>query len=128
MTYTHCSLLHAYRLSPNIVDGWEAVDYLECSSQSVSQLFCSLPALIESIRLRNDGGLLPGSASGPTAMMQSGINQAKDTNDPPGLQEKTEFLLREWVMLYHNPTMVRDSGKLVFNQFVTQVIQLSRCC
>lgn len=77
--------------------------------------------MIDAIRLQNDGGLLPGSASGPTSMMQSGINQAKDTNDPPGLQEKTEYLLREWVHLYHNPTMVRDSGKLVFNQFVNQV-------
>ena len=41
-------------------------------------------------------------------------------DDPPGLQEKTEFLLREWVSLYHSPTSGRDSTK-AFTQIVHQV-------
>ena len=80
----------------------------------------SLPSLIEAIRQQNDGGLLPGSASGPTSMMQSGINQAKELDDPQGLHEKTEYLLREWVQMYHNPNMGRDTTK-AFSTFVTQV-------
>ena len=35
--------------------------------------------------------------SGPTAQLHSGIQQAREFEDPPGLLEKTEFLLREWV-------------------------------
>ena len=45
--------------------------------------------------------------SGPTAQLPSGIAQAKEFEDPPGLLEKTEYLLREWVNAYHS----RDAGK-----------------
>ena len=45
--------------------------------------------------------------SGPTAQLHSGIAQAKEFEDPPGLLEKTEYLLREWVNAYHS----RDAGK-----------------
>lgn len=81
---------------------------------------------MEAIRLQNDGGLLPGSATGPTSMMQSGIKQASDTNDPPGLYEKTEFLLREWVTMYHSSSsgVGRDSNKLAFSTLINQVFQL----
>merc|ERR550517_2424155 len=41
--------------------------------------------------------------SGPTAQLHSGIQQAREFDDPPGLLEKTEFLLREWVNMYHSP-------------------------
>ena len=44
---------------------------------------------------------------GPTAQLHSGIAQAKEFEDPPGLLEKTEYLLREWVNAYHS----RDAGK-----------------
>lgn len=81
---------------------------------------CRLPSLIEAIRQQNDGGLFPGSATGPTSMMQSGINQAKDSDDPKGLHEKVEYLLREWVQMYHSPAAGRDSTK-AFTSFVAQV-------
>jgi CCR4-NOT transcription complex subunit 1 len=45
--------------------------------------------------------------AGPTAQLHSGIQQAREFEDPPGLLEKTEFLLREWVNAYHS----RDAGK-----------------
>ena len=57
---------------------------------------------------------------GPTAHIHKGISQARDFDDPPGLQEKTEYLLREWVQLYHAPSSGRDSTK-AFTQIVYQV-------
>ena len=57
---------------------------------------------------------------GPTSMMQSGVSQAREFDDPPGLHEKTEFLLREWVTLYHSPAAGRDSSK-AFCAIVSQV-------
>ena len=59
---------------------------------------------------------------GPTAHIHKGISQARDFDDPPGLQDKTEFLLREWVALYHAPSSGRDSTK-AFTQIVYQVQQ-----
>lgn len=60
---------------------------------------------------------------GPMSMMYSGITQAREFDDPPGLYEKTEFLLREWVNMYHSPSAGRDSTK-AFSLFVHQVVYL----
>lgn len=62
------------------------------------------------------------TSGGPTSMMQSGISQAREFDDPPGLHEKTEYLLREWVNMYHSPAAGRDSTK-AFTCFVQQVRQ-----
>ena len=35
--------------------------------------------------------------------------QAREFEDPPGLLEKTEFLLREWVTAYHDRNAGKDS-------------------
>lgn len=45
-------------------------------------------------------------------------------DDPPGLQEKAEFILREWVTLYHNPNFARDTVR-AYHSIVTHV---SRTC
>merc|ERR1719266_2820145 len=58
--------------------------------------------------------------SGPTAQLHSGIQQAREFDDPPGLLEKTEFLLREWVNMYHSPAAGKDSTK-AFTVFVQQM-------
>ena len=82
--------------------------------------FCRLSALIDAIRQHNDGGLLDRAPGGPTSMMHSGITQAREFDDPAGLHEKTDFLLREWVSMYHSPQAGRDSSK-AFSTFVGQV-------
>lgn len=84
--------------------------------------FVRLSALLETIRQNNDGGLLDRTPNqgGPTIMMQTGISQAREFDDPPGLHEKTEYLLREWVNMYHSPAAGRDSTK-AFSAFVGQV-------
>ncbi len=52
--------------------------------------------------------------------LRSGDFQAREFDDPPGLHEKTEYLLREWVNMYHSPAAGRDSTK-AFSAFVGQV-------
>merc|ERR1719431_1382569 len=58
--------------------------------------------------------------SGPTAQLHSGIQQAREFEDPAGLLEKTEFLLRDWVNMYHSPSAGKDSTK-AFTIFVQQM-------
>jgi len=58
--------------------------------------------------------------SGPTSQLHSGIQQAREFEDPPGLMEKTEFLLRDWVNMYHSPNAGKDSTK-AFHMFVQQM-------
>lgn len=62
------------------------------------------------------------SMSGPTAQLHSGIQQAREFEDPPGLFEKTEFLLREWVNAYHSRDAGKDSRQafIVFVQHMNQ--------
>ncbi|XP_076286498.1 CCR4-NOT transcription complex subunit 1 isoform X4 [Lasioglossum baleicum] len=82
-----------------------------------------LTSLIESLRVNHDPGVLADRApAGPTAHIHSGILQvrARDFDDPPGLMEKTEYLLREWVSMHHNPTHARDPTK-AFGMFVHQM-------
>lgn len=62
----------------------------------------------------------PGGPGGPTALIHSGIAQARDYDDPHNLPEKTEYLLQEWVTMYHLPNAGRDSSK-AFGHFVTQM-------
>ncbi|XP_014478138.1 PREDICTED: CCR4-NOT transcription complex subunit 1 isoform X5 [Dinoponera quadriceps] len=87
-------------------------------------LLYRLTSLIDSLRANHDPGILADRApAGPTAHIHSGIlqvRQARDFDDPPGLMDKTEYLLREWVSMYHNPTHARDPTK-AFSIFVHQM-------
>ena len=82
-----------------------------------------LATILELLRAGHETGLMdraPGGPGGPTALIHSGIAQARDYDDPHGLPEKTEFLLQEWVAMYHLPNAGRDSSK-AFGHFVTQM-------
>ncbi|XP_064466564.1 CCR4-NOT transcription complex subunit 1-like isoform X2 [Ornithodoros turicata] len=65
------------------------------------------------------GSGMPGT-SGPMSMMHSGITQAREYDDPPGLHEKTEGLLHDWVSMYNSPAAGKDSTK-AFQIFVQQM-------
>uniref|UniRef100_H2YFJ6 CCR4-NOT transcription complex subunit 1 n=1 Tax=Ciona savignyi TaxID=51511 RepID=H2YFJ6_CIOSA len=80
-----------------------------------------LSQLMELIRSNYDS-ILDKVPGGPTHMMHSGISQAREYDDPPGLHEKTEYLLREWVNIYHSPSSGRDSTR-GFSAFVQQMHQ-----
>jgi len=80
----------------------------------------SLASLLEALRQNTEGSLIDRVGIAPPPMMHSGIIQAREFDDPPGLHEKTEYLLREWVNLYHSPAAGLDSTK-AFSSFVAQV-------
>jgi len=63
-----------------------------------------------------------GNVSGPIGQLHSGIQQAREFEDPPGLLEKTEYLLREWVNAYHSRDAGKDSRQafVVFVQLMNQ--------
>ncbi|MPC87586.1 CCR4-NOT transcription complex subunit 1 [Portunus trituberculatus] len=92
-----------------------------------------LIALIEALRMKHDlltGERIPGSNSlsnlnnpisaGPSLHFHSGVTQARDFQDPPALQEKTEVLLREWINMYHSPSAGQGSAS-AFQHFVKQM-------
>ncbi|KAL3275904.1 hypothetical protein HHI36_020639 [Cryptolaemus montrouzieri] len=59
---------------------------------------------------------------GPTVHIHNGVLQVRAPNyeDPPGLVEKTDFLLREWIGIYHAQPQGRDTTK-PFTLFVHQM-------
>ncbi|KAM4720886.1 CCR4-NOT transcription complex subunit 1 isoform 2-T2 [Rhinophrynus dorsalis] len=80
-----------------------------------------LPQLMDVLR-SNFEAMIERAQGGPNFMMHSGISQASEYDDPPGLREKAEYLLREWVNLYHSAAAGRDSTK-AFSAFVGQMHQ-----
>lgn len=62
------------------------------------------------------------ASAGPTVHIHNGILQVRAPNyeDPPGLMEKTDYLLREWINIYHAQPSARDSTK-AFSMFVHQM-------
>lgn len=80
-----------------------------------------LASLIEVLRLNQDPANFLGDRPpvGPTAHIHSGILQvrARDYDDPPGLNEKTDYLIREWMTLMYNQLTSSDIPK-TFNIFV----------
>ncbi|XP_075261822.1 CCR4-NOT transcription complex subunit 1-like isoform X2 [Convolutriloba macropyga] len=79
-----------------------------------------LSRLIEMIGSTVDNSVIDRQPGGPIGMMHSGISQAREFDDPPGLKEKTDQLLREWVTMYHSQASGKDSTK-AFSTFVTQM-------
>jgi hypothetical protein len=64
-----------------------------------------------------------------TGLYKDVSEQARDFDDPPGLVEKTEYLLREWISIHYTATTGRDPTR-PFSLFVQQVwhIAVSVCC
>ncbi|XP_067012333.2 CCR4-NOT transcription complex subunit 1 isoform X3 [Anabrus simplex] len=82
-----------------------------------------LMSLIEMLRTNHDPALLVDRAQGgPTAHIHSGILQvrSREYDDPPGLLEKTEYLLRDWVGIHHSSSTGRDPTR-AFSLFVQQM-------
>lgn len=82
-----------------------------------------LTHLIEMIRLNHDPNslMLDRITNGPTQHIHSGILQVRtDYEDPPGLVEKAEYLLKDWVTIYHTQVTGRDPTKS-FGLFVSKM-------
>ena len=85
-------------------------------------LLLGMVNLIEMLKMSSERLEQNLAMSGPTAQLHSGIAQAKEFEDPPGLLEKTEYLLREWVNAYHSRDAGKDSRQafIVFVQLMNQ--------
>ncbi|XP_055592408.1 CCR4-NOT transcription complex subunit 1 [Uranotaenia lowii] len=83
-----------------------------------------LAHLIEMLRSNHDPNtfLVDRALAGPTSYIHSGIIQARatDIEDPPGFAEKTEFLLKDWITIYHTQAAGRDPIK-AFSIFVNKM-------
>ena len=81
-----------------------------------------IASLMEMIKMSSERLEQNLAMAGPTAQLHSGIQQAREFEDPPGLLEKTEFLLREWVNAYHSRDAGKDSRQafVVFVQLMNQ--------
>jgi len=93
------------------------IEVLSNHSQSLPDGLVQLVDMIKMSSERIEHNL---AMSGPTAQLHSGIQQAREFDDPHGLLEKTEFLLRDWVNMYHSPSAGKDSTK-AFTIFVQQM-------
>lgn len=84
-----------------------------------------LAHLIEMLRINHqdpNNMVLDRITAGPTQHIHSGIMQvrANDFDDPPGLVEKAEYLLKDWVTIYHTQSTGRDPIKS-FGLFVSKM-------
>ncbi|XP_026842727.1 CCR4-NOT transcription complex subunit 1 [Drosophila persimilis] len=63
------------------------------------------------------------SLAGASQYIHSGMLHVRscDTDDPPGLQEKTEFLLKDWVALYAQQTQQTTRDARNFGAFVQKM-------
>lgn len=83
-----------------------------------------LAHLIEMLRLTHDPNnmMIDRISAGPTQHIHSGILQVRtnDIEDPPNFQEKAEYLLKDWVNIYHTQATGRDPIK-TFSAFVSKM-------
>ncbi|XP_025202841.1 CCR4-NOT transcription complex subunit 1-like isoform X4 [Melanaphis sacchari] len=82
-----------------------------------------LAALLEIIRSpqaeNNASERMASGSSSSSAHIQHGMLQGRDFDDPPGLLEKTEYLLKEWLTIY-SAAPNRDPGK-TFSVYIHQM-------
>lgn len=81
--------------------------------------------LLEILRNQQDQSvhLTDRSIHGPTSYIHSGMLQARNSGDidePPGFIERSEYLLKDWITIYHTQGVNRDPIKS-FSNFVNKM-------
>ena len=81
--------------------------------------------LLEILRNQQDQSvhLTDRAIHGPTSYIHSGMLQARSTGDidePPGFLERSEYLLKDWITIYHTQGVNRDPIKS-FSNFVNKM-------
>lgn len=84
-----------------------------------------LLTLLELLRNQQDQSvhLSDRTLNGPTAYIHSGIAQVKnsaDVDEPAGFLERCEYLLKDWIQVYHSQGINRDPIK-AFSAFVNRM-------
>ncbi|XP_070201958.1 CCR4-NOT transcription complex subunit 1-like isoform X11 [Littorina saxatilis] len=107
---------------PQTVDALNTIAARPRQSPEGPNVSLRLENLMTNLRVPGGDSVSNSVRNNAATMMQSGISQAREFDDPPGLHEKAEYLLREWVNMYHSPAAGRDSTK-AFTCFVQQMHQ-----
>lgn len=81
--------------------------------------------LLEILRNQQDQSvhLTDRAIHGPTSYIHSGMLQARNSGDidePPGFIERSEYLLKDWITIYHTQGVNRDPIK-AFSNFVNKM-------
>lgn len=81
--------------------------------------------LLEVLRNQQDQSvhLTDRAIHGPTSYIHSGMLQARNSGDidePPGFIERSEYLLKDWITIYHTQGVNRDPIKS-FSNFVSKM-------
>jgi CCR4-NOT transcription complex subunit 1 len=118
-------------LDVQLVTLLESISRVSTISRFVQQN-ADLRDLIEIIRMNYDNledasGAVPISTAGSNnriyatalSMMYTGVQQARDFDDPPSLKEKSEQLLHEWIQ--HHFILPQKENQKAFQQFVLQM-------
>jgi len=87
-----------------------------------SQQYFELRDLIEVIRMNYEMEEPTASnriSATALSMMYTGVKQAKEFDDPPGLKEKSEQLLHDWIQ--HHSVLPQKENTKAFQQFVLQM-------
>ncbi|XP_019755712.2 CCR4-NOT transcription complex subunit 1 isoform X2 [Dendroctonus ponderosae] len=97
------------------------VDFLVKIQNHTRQPPDGLNTILDLLRQNQDSTFCGDRSIGPTVHIHSGILQVRTPNyeDPPGLVDKTEYLIREWINIY-TTHQGRDSTKS-FSVFVHQM-------
>lgn len=85
----------------------------------------ALITLLEILRNQQDQSihLTDRAVHGPTSYIHSGMLQARsngDIDEPPGFMERSEYLLKDWITIYHTQGINRDPIKS-FSNFVNKM-------
>ncbi|ODN04366.1 CCR4-NOT transcription complex subunit 1 [Orchesella cincta] len=109
-----------YSTSVTESDLYHTVDMLARCATVNRQHPEGLVHLIEVLRNSHESSSFGGDRVPGAATLHSGMSQSRDYDDPQGLVEKSEILLREWIRLYLTQGTPRDSNK-AFATFVPEL-------
>ena len=105
-----------------VLNEWDLTQSMDALNKLVtssgSQVPEELVRMNAQLRALLDLGLLEQFQQASTSYLYSGCSQAREFDDPPGLSEKSEALMKQWFAIY-NSQLQKDIKS--FNAFVQQM-------
>lgn len=106
-------------------DFYNTIDMMIKINQLIRQPPETLTNILDMLKQHHEQGVFLGdrTTGGPIVHIHNGILQVRSApnyEDPPGLVEKTDFLIRDWISVYNSQPTGRDSTK-AFSLFVHQM-------
>jgi CCR4-NOT transcription complex subunit 1 len=105
----------------NIIESLSRISSVSRFAQQNNDLKDTLEVIRMNYDTDHDNGNVPNNRIYATAlsMMYTGVQQAKDFDDPPGLKEKSDQLLHDWIQ--HHSILPHKENTKAFQQFVLQM-------